>query len=228
MSTLKTKTRKKRIVKILLVDDHQMVRTGLKLMLSQQKSFIAKVKEAKDGEEAVKLVEKEEFDIMLLDVNLPKMDGVAVIKYCSQKEIKIPILAITMHREEHVVKQVVEAGAHGYLIKNCGIEELTKAINTVLNYKFYYCNEAAQSLLAKTSRKKQRQYDNMAVFSALTEREKHIIKLVAEEMTNTEVAKKLKISKRTVEGHRAKINSKIQVRNTAGLIRFAIANGIIS
>lgn len=218
----------KRTVRILLVDDHQMVRTGLKLMLNQQKSFAVDITEAVDGEQAIQLAEKHKFDIMLLDVNLPKMDGVAVIKYCELHNIKVPILAITMHNEDHIVKQVIDAGAYGYLIKNCGIEELTKAINTVLNFKNYYCNEAAQTLLSKTSRRRKVETQKDIALGSLTQREKMVIKLVAEELTNVEIAKEMKISRRTVEGHRAKINTKLQVKNTAGLIRFALANGIVS
>lgn len=216
-----------RKVKILLADDHPMVRTGLKLMLLQQKSFQVELDEVGDGEEAIRAAIESEYDIMLLDINLPKMDGIAVIKYCKENDIKTPILAITMHNEEHIVKQVVEAGAYGYLIKNCGIEELTKAINTVLNYKQYYCNEAAQSLLAKTPRKKVADKKGALSSKTLTEREVLIVKMVANELTNTQIAEELNISKRTVEGHRAKINSKIQVKNTAGLIRFALENGLV-
>lgn len=217
----------KRKIDLLLVDDHQMVRTGIKLMLDQQQSFTAKVSEASDGEEAIALIESMDFDIVLLDVNLPKMSGIAVLKRAKQIKPKVPILAITMHSENHIVNQVVEAGAYGYLLKNCGIEELTKAINTVLNYKHYYCNEAAQSLLAKTSRKSNREGTKSIATGSLTEREKLIIKLIAEEHTNNEISEMLNISKRTVEGHRAKINTKLAVKNTAGLIRFAIENGII-
>lgn len=216
-----------RKVKILLADDHPMVRTGLKLMLLQQKSFQVELDEVGDGEEAIRAAIESDYDIMLLDINLPKMDGIAVIKYCKENDIKTPILAITMHNEEHIVKQVVEAGAYGYLIKNCGIEELTKAINTVLNYKQYYCNEAAQSLLAKTPRKKVVDKKGALSSKTLTEREVLIVKMVANELTNTQIAEELNISKRTVEGHRAKINSKIQVKNTAGLIRFALENGLV-
>jgi RNA polymerase sigma factor (sigma-70 family) len=217
----------KRKLNVLLADDHPMVRTGLRLMLEQQKIYDPVITEVENGQQAVEAALEGNFDIILLDINLPILDGVSVIRQCKQKEVLTPILAITMHNEEHIVKQVVEAGAMGYLIKNCGIEELMKAIKTVLNRKQYFCNEATQSLLSKTSRKRVEDQQDQLLVKRLTEREKRVIQLVAAEMTNSEIAEELGISKRTVEGHRSKIISKLEVKNTAGMIRFALENGLV-
>lgn len=216
----------KRKIKVLMVDDHPMVRTGIKLMLNQQKSFEANVDEAEDGQQAIDMAVND-YDIILLDVNIPRVDGVSVIRHLKSNNISTPILAISMHNEVHIVKQVVEAGAHGYLIKNCGIEELTKAIDTVINYKNYYCNEAAQALLSKTSRKVTDASVKSTLLSVLTEREKQVLRELTNQKTNQQIAEKLNISKRTVEGHRMNMIKKTRMKNIAGLIRYAVENGIV-
>ena len=214
-------------VKILLVDDHQMVIAGIKLMLEQQKMYDLIITDVDNGELALKEILTGKYDIVLLDLNLPLMDGISVVKRSMENGSKTPILIITMHNEEHLVKQVVEAGASGYLIKNCGIEELTKAIKTVVEGNVYFCNEASQSLLTKRIRKTVPTQKESIFLKRLTEREKQILKFIAEEMTNAEVAKLLNVSVRTIEGHRAKIISKLEVKNTVGLIRFSLENGLL-
>ena len=217
----------RKTIKILLVDDHQMVRTGLKLMLEQQKLFDPIITEADNGELALEEILTQSYDLIFLDISIPKIDGISVIKKSIDKGNKTPILVITMHNEDHIVKQVVDAGAHGYLIKNCGIEELTKAINIILSGKYYFCNEASQSLLTKQSRTPTLTKNNNLFFQRLTGREIQVLKFIADEMTNTEIAEKLRISVRTIEGHRAKIIKKLEVKNTAGLIRFSIESGLL-
>lgn len=217
----------KKMIKILLVDDHPMVRTGLRLMMEQQKLFDPIITEADNGETALKEILTGKYNIIFLDISLPKMDGISVIKQAIDKGNKTPILVITMHNEEYIVKQVVDAGAFGYLIKNCGIEELTKAIRIILDGGFYFCNEASQSLLTKRFRNPKPIQRDSIFLNRLTEREKQVLKCIAGEMTNTEIAKVLNISIRTVEVHRAKIITKLEVKNTAGLIRFTIENKLL-
>jgi DNA-binding NarL/FixJ family response regulator len=214
-------------VKLLLVDDHQMVITGLRLMLEQQKLYDPIITEVDNGELALKEILTGKYDMVLLDLNLPIMDGISVLKKSLTQGSKTPIMVITMHNEEHLVKQAVEAGASGYLIKNCGIEELTKAINTILSGNVYFCNEASQSLLTKRIRKTNPTQKESIFLKRLTEREKQVLKFIAEEKTNAEVANILNVSVRTIEGHRAKIISKLEVKNTVGLIRFSLENGLL-
>ena len=214
-------------VKILLVDDHQMVRNGLRLMLEQQKLFVPIITEVENGVLVLEEIPTENYDIALLDINLPKLDGITVTKRVKAEGCEIPILVITMYNEEHIVKQVVEAGASGYLIKNCGIEELTKAIKTVLNGDIYLCNEASQSLLARRTRKSKLTERELIFAKRLTEREKQVLKFISKEKTSTEIAEILNISVRTIEGHRAKLISKLEVKNTAGLIKYSIESGLL-
>lgn len=216
------------MIKILLVDDHPMVRLGMKLMLDQQIELLPVITEVDNGPDAIKEISTNQYDIVLLDINLPAVNGIAIIKEVRSRGIDTPILAVTMHNEEHIVKQVLEAGAMGYVIKNCGMEEMTKAIKTLLNKEKYYCNEATQALLARVPLKKAVIRPENALVKRLTDRERRVLELVANEMTNNEIAEKLDISKRTVEGHRSKIISKLEVKNTAGLIRFAMENKLVS
>lgn len=217
----------KKKLKILLADDHPMVRTGMMTMLEQVRLYDSIITEVEDGLELISLLEKETFDILLLDISLPGKDGISIIKYCRNNDIQIPILVISMHKEPHIVKQAVDSGAQGYLNKSCGVEELGKAIKAVLNYKPYYGNDAAQALLTKTSRKRIENDSSLITNGILTEREKVIITLIAKEMTSIQIAEKLNISRRTVDSHRAKVIAKLQVKNTAGLIHYATKNGLV-
>jgi DNA-binding NarL/FixJ family response regulator len=134
-------------LKILLADDHAVVRNGIKLMLSQQKTFFPIIEEAEDGEEAISKAQKENYDVILLDINMPKINGIGVTKALLKKNKKIKILALTMHKEEFIIRQMIAAGALGYLLKNTGLDELTKAILTVASAQRYYCNEASQAII---------------------------------------------------------------------------------
>lgn len=216
-----------RRIKILLADDHPMVRTGLRLMLEQQNNFEFVVTEVANGKLALKQLLTNNYDIVLLDINLPHTDGLSIIKKAKEEKIKTPILVITMYNDEHIVKQAIESGASGYLLKNCGIEELSKAIETILDGENYYCSEASQSILIKNIRKVIPTQKEIILLNRLTEREKNVLKLIAEELTNIEIGEMLNISPRTVESHRARILAKLEVKNTVGLIRFSIKNGLL-
>ena len=216
-----------RTVKILLADDHQVVRNGLVLMLDQQKSFIPHIIEARDGNEVIEKAEKELFDIIIMDVSLPNRDGISATKYLTKKNPDIKILALSMHNEVYIIKQMLAAGAMGYLLKNTGIEELTNAILTVLDSKKYFSNEVSQSLMGnnfvKTAKKKLNDFDP----NKLTTRETEVLFLIANELTSLEISKKLVLSVRTIEGYRENILKKLNIKTSAGLIKYAIYNGII-
>ncbi len=222
-------------IKILLADDHLVVRNGIKLMLSQQKSFIAIIEEAEDGEDVIKLASRTKYDVILLDINLPKITGIEASTILLKKDKTIKILALTMHNEEYMIKQMISAGALGYLLKNTGFDELTKAILTVNAGNKYYCNEAAQILINFNNisnsteinlDKKSRSQKAQEI--ALSSREKEVIKYIAKELNSAEIADELFISKRTVEGHRKNIIAKLKLKNSAGIVKYAIQNGLAS
>ena len=210
-------------IKILLVDDHVVVRNGIKLMLSQQKSFIPFITEANDAEEAIQLAKNESFDVILMDISLPNMDGIAATKQLLLEKPDLKILALTMHNEEFTINQMIEAGALGYILKNTGVEELTNAINTVATGNPYYANEVAQTLLNRAANKTIKPKAPL-VLDTLTKREKEILKLVGAEMTSSAISEKLCISKRTVEVHRKNILKKLGFKKSTSLYMFVAEN----
>jgi DNA-binding NarL/FixJ family response regulator len=221
-----------RKIKILLVDDHIVVRNGIKLMLSQQKSFIPEIVEASDAEEVIQLTNNTSFDVILLDINLPGQNGISITKYLTKKSSSYKILALTMHKEEYMVKQMISAGAMGYLLKNTGLDELTKAIMTVASSNKYYCNEASQVLINDSvgDLSSQNKHYNLTVdyTSALSNREKEVMMLIVKELSSVQIAEKLFISKRTVDTHRKNIIAKLKLKNTAGIVKYAIEHGILN
>lgn len=221
-----------RKIKLLLVDDHIIVRNGIKLMLSQQKSFIPEILEAGDFEEVIHHTNNTSFDVILLDINLPGQNGISITKYLTKKSSNYKILALTMHKEEYMVKQMISAGAMGYLLKNAGLDELTKAIITVASSNKYYCNEASQILINNPVNHlvAQNKHYNLTVdyTSALSNREKEVMMLIVKELSSLQIAEKLFISKRTVDTHRKNIIAKLNLKNTAGIVKYAIEHGILN
>lgn len=218
-------------LKILLADDHAVVRNGIKLMLSQQKAFYPIIEEAEDGEEAILKAQKENFDVILLDINLPKISGISVTKTLTKKNKNTKILALTMHKEEFVIRQMIAAGALGYLLKNTGLDELTKAILTVSAAQRYYCNEASQAIINSNLKDTPVSKSiNSAIDynSVLSNREKQVMIYIARELSSTEIAKKLFLSKRTIDGHRKNIIAKLDLKNSAGIVKYAIQHDILN
>lgn len=211
-------------IKILIVDDHEVVRNGIKLMLEHQNVFEVIIIETDRGNNAMNMVKlNPSIDIVLLDINLPDMDGISVIKNIKSFKPEAKIIALTMHTEHIIMKQVVEAGALGYILKSSGSEELIKALRTVYEGSKYFCNEAAQSIIADQTKK----HHSLLFETGLTERETQVLTLISKELTNIEIAEKLNLSKRTIDGHRQKLIDKLGVRNTAGLVKYAVQNGIV-
>lgn len=215
----------KKSVKMLLVDDHDVVRQGLKFILRNQETYNFDMMEASSRETCLEACRDNDFDIILMDVNLGKDSGVDLTRELLKQDNSRRIIALTMHEDEYIIHQMVNAGVTGYLLKNTGGEELTRAIQTVLSGESYYTNRVALTLLQKRSNPKK---DNMAVLvESLSPREKEILRLIVDEMTNEEIANKLFLSKRTVDGHRQKLIGKLGVRNTAGLVKFAIEANLL-
>jgi DNA-binding NarL/FixJ family response regulator len=218
-------------LKILLADDHAVVRNGIKLMLTQQKSFTPIIEEAEDGEEVMVKAKKDIYDVILLDINLPKLNGIAVTKSLTKKSKNTKILALTMHKEDFVIKQMVAAGALGYLLKNTSLDELTKAILTVASSQRYYCNEASQAIINSALKETPASKNINSTIDynrVLSNREKEIMIYIAREFSSTEIANKLFLSKRTVDGHRKNIITKLDLKNTAGIVKYAIQHDILN
>jgi len=208
-------------IRLLIIDDHQMVRDGIKVMLESREDFLRfEIDEAENGESGVQKILKKIFDIVLIDYQLPGMSGTETLQKIHLYKKDMKVLALSNYDELSYVKSMINEGANGYILKNIEPSQLIQAIQAVLTGSSYYSNEVALKLIdsAKVS-------DNLipANKSRLTKREIEVLKMIALEMTNDEIAKGLFISKRTVDTHRQNLLNKLHVKNTAGLIKAAYA-----
>ncbi|MBL4657578.1 MAG: response regulator transcription factor [Flavobacteriales bacterium] len=218
-----------KVLNILLVDDHKIVRDGIRYSLELSKHLNVEIEEAETGLEAVTLTKLRRYDVIIMDINMPDMDGVEATKQILKIRKSAKILALSMHEEEFQIISMAKAGARGYILKNTGTEELCKAIQTISKGEKYFSNEVMIKLvghyyedLVERKPRAAKSYKGL-----LTKREVEILKLVANEFTNEEIGKKLFIAKRTVDAHRQNIMNKTGVKNTAGLIKYAMQNNLI-
>ena len=211
-------------INVLLADDHELVLDGLKLILSQRDD-IEVVGEAHDGETILYLLTKiPELDVVVLDINMPKKDGIQVTKEIKERYPEVKVLILSMYNRKEFVKNLIDAGIDGYILKNAGKMELLKAIDTLVTGEPYYGDEITKTIMK--SYQKNKVFDNPSDV-ALSEREKEIVALIANENTTQEIAEKLFISPYTVDTHRKNILSKLDVKNAAGIMKFALQTGII-
>ena len=204
-------------IKILIVDDHQMIRDGVRTMLeSQIDNYKFIITEASSGEEALVKVQKTDFDMILMDYQLPKMNGAETVYHILIYKPESRILALSNYDEYKYVKNIIDAGAKGYILKNIGPSELVTAIDTIMAGKFYYANDIAVKLINKTG-DEERTIKNIRI----TKREIEVLKLIAGEMSNKEIAQQLNIEKRTVDAHRQNLLNKLSAKNTVSLVKLA-------
>ena len=214
--------KKKRVV---LAEDHKILRQGLRSLLNTSDELEV-VGEAEDGMDAIRTISEKNPDIVLLDLNMPKMDGIAVIKEIKREFPETKILALTMHKNEEYILEVFKSGGDGYCLKSSGHEELVMAIRAVLSGKQYLSPEISDLVLEGylESRKTIRERSS---FEGLTQREKEVLKLVGEGYQNKEIADYLCISPKTVEKHRANIMQKLDLHTASALTAYAIEKGLV-
>ncbi len=210
-------------IKLMIVDDHQMFIDGVKSLLRKEKQFEF-IAEANTGEEALRLIESMQPDILITDISMPGMSGNELIEKVKTKSPEIKILVLSMHNEAEVISAIMMQEAEGYILKNTGRQELSSALHKIADGGTFYSDEVLLSLMRKV--KKEAKRDKEVVH--LSERELEVVRLVVQEMSNEEIAEKLFISKRTVETHRKNINQKTNMKTVVGLIKFAIRNEIAS
>lgn len=212
------------VVKVLIADDHKLVRDGIKLYLESDPS-IQVVAEAGNGDEVIQLVNIYEIDLLLLDINMPGLDGAAVAEQLKKSHPEIKILALTMLNETQYVRQMLRAGAKGYLLKSCSQETLLNAIHTIMNGETYFGQDIMKSMMeAMAPRPRNKVLRSYNV--ELTKREREVLKLITKEMTNQEIAEKLFISPRTVEVHKRNLLEKTGSKNIVGLVLYALEKGL--
>jgi DNA-binding NarL/FixJ family response regulator len=212
---------------ISLVDDQQLFRSGLAALIRSVPGFTL-FSEAENGKVFIEQLESrgELPHIALIDMHMPEMNGVELNDVLQKKYPSIKVLVLSVYDQERFIGKMIEAGASGYLTKNCEIEELVAAINTAHKTGFYF-NPVTLKAMHKALQYRSGDIRNLNNISIeLTIREKEVLALLCKEFTNTEIAEKLFISPRTVEGHRNNLLLKSGSRNTAGLVIFAIKNGL--
>jgi len=212
-------------VKILLADDHKIVRDGIKLMLEPQ-AGIDVVDEAENGEKALDILKDQFVDIVVMDINMPVMDGITATKKIKEKFPDVKVLALTMSNDDLHIRQMIQAGASGYIMKSAGRQELKEAINAIMEGKHYFSDEATESIMMDLVKGKGKSTDPDPIH--ITDRELEILELIVQEHTNQEIAEKLFISSRTVDAHRRNLLQKTGARNTAGLVKYAFQHNLIS
>lgn len=210
-------------VKVMIADDHSMIREGLKQLLELEGEFEV-VEEACDGEECINKLKGANPDILLLDINMPKMTGLEVLQKMKDLKMKVRVLVLTVHNEVEYLLKAVDIGVNGYLLKDSESAELKKAILSVVNGEDYIQPSLIPVLNAKMI---DRSKDNEKL-EKLTKRELQVLKLVAIGKLNRQVAEEMEISERTVKNHVSNIFKKIDVKDRTQAAVFAIRNNLIS
>lgn len=208
---------------MLIVDDHCMMRDGIKASLKSD-NRISKIYEAENGREAIFSAEKHGPEIVLMDINLPDFNGIEITRRILKINSTIRIIGLTMHKDKIHVMGMLAAGACGFLTKTCSARELLNAVHQVAAGKICVCDEVINYVFEMKADGGRCLKKYLPV--QLTLRETQVLKLIAEGMTNGEIAGILDISTRTVETHRQNLMNKLDIRNTAKLTRFAIQQGI--
>jgi DNA-binding NarL/FixJ family response regulator len=212
-------------ITIAIADDHEIFLDGLSLMLSRQQNFSI-CGQVSNGLHLLELVGSKRPDLVLTDIKMPVMDGIETTKLIRQKYPEVKVIALSMFDEEKLIIEMLEAGASGYLLKNAHKNEIIDAVTSVYEGKNYYCSHTSSLLASMIVRSRFKSGKEKEI--SFTEREKEIIKLICQQYTAQQIADKIFLSKRTVEGHRIKIMEKINAKNMAGLVIFALKNNIIS
>ncbi|HLI06547.1 MAG TPA: response regulator transcription factor [Ktedonobacteraceae bacterium] len=212
-------------IHILLADDHTILRAGLKMMLNAQPDMEV-IGEAHDGRQAILEAQRLLPDIVLMDITMPDMNGIEATKQIKKLQPEIKVLMLTMHENDEYVFQALRAGASGYMLKEAADTDLISALRVIQSGQFYL-SPAAQSVMVGDYLQRVRSGEEKDSYSSLTEREREILKLVAEGYTNNQIAERLIISPKTVDTHRTHIMDKLNLHSRAELVKYAIRRGLL-
>lgn len=220
------------VIKTIIADDHPIYLEGLKFILPKHPKFsIEIVGAAKDGQELINLLRRVEADLLILDLNMPVKDGLEVLEEIPRSRISIKVIVQTMYEEAKIIKNAFKMGANAYILKNTGKEELFKAIETVWDGNPYMGLNVGIAKISPANNKVQgggiKYQDKFTKKYNLTKRELEVLKLISHALSNKEIAKELYISVQTVSVHRKNIMRKLNVSNTAGLVKMAYDNSLV-
>lgn len=208
-------------IRLAIVDDHTLFRNGLKLLLSKSAgNLIGDIFEATNGVEFLNLIENQKFDIVLMDISMPEMDGIEATEKALEKNPNLRIIALTMFNDDDYYLKMIQAGVKGFLLKESDIQEVVYVIKTVHQGNSFF----PVDILCKLLKFKEQ---IVPEGETLSERELEILQLISEGLSNSEIAQKLFLSKRTVDKHRSNILMKTNCKNTANLVMYAVKNNLV-
>jgi two-component system, NarL family, response regulator NreC len=212
-------------IRILLADDHTILRAGLKLMLNAQPDMEV-IGEAQDGRQAIREARRLQPDIVLMDITMPDINGIEATREIKKVAPDVKVLILTMHEHDEYIFQALRAGASGYMLKEAADTELITALHVIRSGQFYL-SPMAQSVMVGDYLQRVRTGEEKDSYSTLTEREREILKLVAEGYTNNQIAERLVISPKTVDTHRTHIMDKLNLHSRAELVKYAMRRGLL-
>ena len=212
-------------IKVAIADDHKIFRKGVIISLRHY-SNIKFVLEAENGQELLEGIEEAKPDVILMDLRMPVKDGIETTKYISQHYPDIAVLVLTMHEDERFVVHLMENGANGYLLKSTDPIEIKKAITDVVE-KGYYLNNFVNRILIKKSQNKNKIVPSLKKEVEISDKEREVIQYICLEFTSAEIGEKMGISARTVESIKERLMERFGLKNTAGLVFFAVKNYLI-
>jgi DNA-binding NarL/FixJ family response regulator len=207
-------------IRILLADDHEVVRRGFRMLLAAQPDMEV-VGEASNGREAAERAAELQPEIVVMDVSMPELNGIEATRRIARDCPKVRVLALSMHKDAVYVREILRAGARGYLLKDCGEKELITAVRGISQGQGYLSPEIADAVLDDYRKHVTNPID------LLSSREREVLQLIAESRTNKEIAASLSLSVYTVEAHRGRIMEKLNLHSIGELVRFAMRNGLI-
>ena len=212
-------------IKILLADDHKLLREGLRALIEEQQNMTV-IAEAENGRSAVQLAARLSPDIIVMDISMPGLNGIDATRRITAELPGVKVIALSMHADRNFVVEMFKAGAMGYLLKDCAFEELIRAINTVVANKAYLSAKLSDTMIKDYVNRFPGK--NLSVFSALTNREREILQLLAEGKGTREISAGLNVSTKTVETFRRQIMKKLDIHSVAELTKYAIRAGLTS
>ncbi len=209
------------VIRVFIVDDHEIFRNGLKMVINKL-GYAKVVAEADDGADFLEQLDTTEADLILMDIEMPVMNGIEATKKAIEKYPDLKIIALTMFKEDAYIQSMIEAGVKGFLIKNIRKEVLDRALQAVYNGKTYY-SEELWDYFTKAVAKEEKADDGLN----LTKRELEVLELLVEGLNNKEIGDRLFVSERTIVGHKSNLMAKTNTKNTVGLLAYAIKKGLI-
>lgn len=215
------------MIKIIIADDHQIVIDGIKLMFSTEDDLTC-VAEANNGQEVLDVLKEVEADVLVLDIDMPILNGIETSKQLQQSHPDLKIVALSMLSEVSLIKMILKYGAKGFLLKNAGKDEVLEAIRTIHRGKKYFSADVSEIVMNSFSKNNTSTKTKTNPFPKLSRREKQVLALIVDEFTTSEIAEKLFIGFGTVETHRRNLLMKLGARNTAGLVRACLEYDLLN